>query len=133
MSARTFIAILLTAAGCAPEPSQPPAIQAEPPTEKSVGIRAREVSPLVMAATPHVTESSFQGEVLERIEAGPYLYFSVAGVSGEPKWISTLDTTTAEEGDWVAVKSVAVRDNFRSRRLARTFERLHFGVVVKTD
>lgn len=88
-------------------------------------------NPLLQALVPTSEEGWFEGRVAERLEAGPYLYLAVTDPSGASRWVTTLKTTSANAGDEVTVRSFGVREGFRSKRLDRTFDRLHFAIVRK--
>jgi hypothetical protein len=73
-------------------------------------------------------ESSFGGQVLQRIRTGSYAYLEVRTASGEQRWVVTLGEG-APEGSEVEVRAFGVRHDFKSRRLDRTFDHLVFGIV----
>ncbi|NUP07932.1 MAG: hypothetical protein HOW73_17950 [Polyangiaceae bacterium] len=110
-----------------------PVGEAAQTTSTTASARADGRSPLALARAPEESARSFEGEVVERLDAGTYLYFAVEDAAGVSRWVTTLRTTSAAVGDTVKVNSFGVRDEFRSKRLSRTFDRLHFGIVRKAD
>lgn len=103
--------------------SRAPTTQDPPPEAAAPALTQ---SPLIGIAAGD--EKSFGGVATERLAAGPYLYFAVDN-GGARRWVATLRTSEAKVGDWVSVNSFGVRENFVSKRLDRTFERVHFGIV----
>lgn len=70
---------------------------------------------------------AFDGEIVETLEAGSYLYLRVATERGD-RWVATLRATRPARAD-VTVRVLGEATDFRSPRLGRDFERLAFGVV----
>ena len=77
---------------------------------------------------PGPLDAAFTGEVVERLPAGSYCYLQVQTDNGRSHWVATVGKGHPI-GTAVRVKSMGVREAFRSRRLERTFERLLFGIV----
>lgn len=120
-----FVFIGALAVGCSHDPpTQDPASEPVAPAPQLTQ------SPLIGLAPGD--EKSFSGVVNERLVAGPYLYFGVDAAEGR-RWVATLRTSGAKLGDWVNVSSFGVRENFMSKRLDRTFERVHFGIVRRQN
>jgi hypothetical protein len=74
--------------------------------------------------------SSFSGRVEQRLRAGSYSYLLVRADAGRVHWVVTLGDGVAA-GLEVDVRSFGARDQFRSRRLGRTFEHLLFAMVSR--
>ena len=77
---------------------------------------------------PGPLDAAFTGKVTERLPAGSYCYLQVQTQGGDEHWVATVGKGHAI-GTAVRVKSMGVREDFRSRRLMRTFDRLLFGIV----
>lgn len=125
--------ITLFALGCSPAPA---AKTREPErTDKARSAKgiARGASPLDKLTAPSLAEQTFDGEVREVLPAGPYVYVAVARADGSDTWVSTLKRATPTAGARVRVKSFGSREDFHSKRLGRTFDRLSFGVVYPID
>lgn len=117
--------------GCSPAPA---AKTREPAETKhfAKGI-SRGTSPLDKLTAPSLAEQTFDGEVREVLPAGPYVYLAVVREGGDEAWVTTLKRTAPERGARVRVKSFGSRQDFHSKRLARTFDTLSFGIVYPID
>ncbi len=73
-------------------------------------------------------DGDFAGEIRERVDAGSYTYMLVTTDAGAREWVVTLGAG-APVGTRVDIVNMGVRSDFRSRRLARTFDRLVFAIV----
>ena len=73
-------------------------------------------------------DGNFAGEIRERVGAGSYTYLLVSTADGGREWVVTLGGGVPV-GSRVDVINMGVRHDFRSRRLARTFDRLVFAIV----
>jgi len=87
------------------------------------------VSPLVGLSAPSAAETIFEGEVDERIDVGPYRYFAIASEDGVRRWVTTMGAQDVEVGEHVRARSFGSRPEFFSKRLSRTFDRMHFAIV----
>jgi hypothetical protein len=67
------------------------------------------------------------GTVLERIDAPSYSYLRLQTATGE-EW-AAVPETAVEVGSKVEILQPALMQNFESRALQRTFERVYFGVL----
>lgn len=91
-------------------------------------------NPLAAYALPDGERIRFEGRVLERIDAGSYVYLSVERTSGDRVWVVTLASSRGAAAGVGAVSVLAIghADRFDSRRLSRSFDDLYFGVVRPT-
>jgi hypothetical protein len=103
--------------GVAPPSPEPAAIEAPPPA----------TSPMGGLVKPAEGESSFDGVVTERLDAGRYSYLHL----DRGDWIATTGDP-AQVGERVQVQSFGSRENFESPRLGRRFDRVVFGIVRVT-
>lgn len=72
----------------------------------------------------------FSARVLERLDAGSYVYLRVARDGGEPLWVVTLEAV-APDATRVSVHVVRRSESFESPRLKRRFSPLGFAIVRK--
>lgn len=79
--------------------------------------------------TPDAESLPITGTVVERLGAGPYTYLRVESAGGASSWVVTLGGGSQLGAD-VRVRSMGTKDDFRSARLGRTFDRLTFGIVT---
>ena len=118
--------------GCAATPQLLFGCDTEPDTTasdaRSQAADSGRESPLLTAQPPPVDESEFEGIVEQRLPAGGYTYLAVASADGTRCWVATMGEGEPR-GTRVRVRSMAVKQDFRSRRLDRTFEHLVFGMV----
>jgi hypothetical protein len=120
-----WLGLALLTGGCeTPAPETEHAARA--PNKQQV---AHGASPLIDLKVPSLAQASFQGELREVAPAGPYLYLLVLRADGSESWVTTLATNGHRVGDQVKVKSFGARRGFHSKRLDRTFDELHFGMV----
>jgi len=73
-------------------------------------------------------DGDFAGVIRERLDAGSYTYLLVTTADGRERWVVTLGEG-APVGSNVDIVNMGLRHDFRSRRLARTFDRLVFAIV----
>ncbi len=85
-------------------------------------------NPLPGIEPPTAAEKGWHGRVDEVVRAGSYTYLRVACDDEVERWVVTLRSDFAI-GARVTIKNMGTRRDFRSKRLARTFERLVFGIV----
>jgi hypothetical protein len=103
--------------------SPPDAGATDPSTDASAPAEERRGMPRV-----DPSDGNFAGEVREHLDAGSYTYLLVTTDEGGREWIVTLGDG-APVGSRVDIVNMGVRTDFRSRRLARTFDRLVFAIV----
>ena len=87
--------------------------------------RSRPSNPFASARPMRET---LRGHVVERQDAGSYLYLRVVDEHGAASWVATLRFRAPTSGDVVATL-LARADRFTSPRLHRTFSPLYFGTV----
>ncbi|WP_437585818.1 hypothetical protein [Sorangium sp. So ce1000] len=94
-------------------------------------IGAAAASPLGQLSRAAADRAPFAGVVEERLPAGSYTYVAVR--TGETlTWAVTVGDAPPP-GTSVQVRSMGRKMNFHSRRLARTFPDLVFGIVSRAD
>jgi len=79
-------------------------------------------------AMPPSPGANLKGEVLEVQNVEAYTYLRLKTKDGE-MW-SAVPKTTAAKGQKVELSNVTVMENFESKTLKRTFERIAFGQLV---
>lgn len=82
-------------------------------------------NPFATAIPMHET---LHGHVVERHDAGSYVYLRVVDERGSARWVVTLRFRVTTSDDVVATV-LARADRFTSPRLHRTFSPLYFGTV----
>jgi hypothetical protein len=88
-------------------------------------------NPLGLLSRSAADRARITGRVEERLPAGSYTYLAVR--TGEALvWAVTVGDAPPP-GAQVEVRSMGRRTNFHSRRLARTFPDLVFGIVSRAD
>jgi hypothetical protein len=75
---------------------------------------------------------SFDGRVVERLDAGPYAYLRVARDGAGDAWVVSM-VGKPHPGDRVHVDAVGRADHFDSARLGRRFDDLWFAAVRTSD
>jgi hypothetical protein len=87
--------------------------------------------PLSAFALPASERMRFEGRVVERLEAGNYVYLAIERPSGARVWVVTLGSSTGASRDVTSASVVAVgyAPHFASKRLGRSFDGLYFAVV----
>ncbi len=90
-----------------------------------------EEGPLATFALPASERMRFEGRVVERLEAGNYVYLEVERESGERVWVVTLASSSGARPEVTTASVVAMgyAPEFASKRLGRSFEGLYFAVV----
>jgi len=84
--------------------------------------------PLGGVATPAaVTDGTLTGTVLEQIDAAPYVYLRLKTASGDV-W-AAVNQTPLTIGESVTVSNVMLMEQFESKSLKRTFDRIYFGAL----
>lgn len=87
--------------------------------------------PLSTFALPASERMRFEGRVVERLEAGSYVYLAIERPSGEHLWVVTLGSSTGASPSVTSASVVAIgyAPHFASKRLGRSFDGLYFAVV----
>ncbi len=68
----------------------------------------------------------FSGKVVERVDVPSYTYMRVQVSGGAEEWVA-VSTMSVNVGDTITVNQQMVMENFPSKSLGRTFERLVMG------
>jgi hypothetical protein len=102
------------------------ACQAEPADSRSQPGR----NPFASAASVDPAQSRWSGRVLERLNAGSYVYLKVEREGAPPSWVVTAEAI-APGADRVEVRALRRVDHFESKRLSRSFAPLYFAIVRK--
>jgi hypothetical protein len=87
-------------------------------------------NPFASAERVDASESAWSGKVLERLNAGSYVYLRVARDGGAEAWVVTAEAI-APDAEKVRVRALRRVDHFDSKRLGRVFAPLFFGIVRK--
>jgi hypothetical protein len=119
---------------CRGEPAPPGARSANEPDLAAV---ASSPTPAAVAQNPFATHALdpeervwLEGSVEETLPAGSYVYFRVRSDDATSLWVATLAATAPSPPlGRVRVLVLGRADRFHSRRLARDFSPLSFGVV----
>jgi len=85
-------------------------------------------NPFAAHALPAELQSWRQGEVIERVNAGPYVYLRLREGDGRSSWLVSLRATTPA-AEHVRALVVGQAERFHSRRLGRDFSPLAFAAV----
>jgi hypothetical protein len=83
--------------------------------------------PLAQHALAPEQRYTFDGEVVEVLDAGAYAYLRVRAASGD-RWVTTLEATRPRVTQ-VRVRVIGESAHFHSSRLDRDFTDLAFGIV----
>jgi hypothetical protein len=92
-----------------------------------LGLGACSTSPVAgnpLSRLERVASIAFEGQVVERLDAGGYSYLRLQ----DGRWVVGLDKGH-REGDAVRVLPVGLAHDFESRKTGRTFGTLTFGVL----
>jgi hypothetical protein len=103
---------------------------AQPPRQPASVTPATADNPFAKAAPAPAADSRFTGRVIQRLDAGSYVYLEVEKPGSGPTWVVTAEAL-APDADRVAVHVVKRVDHFESRRLQRSFSPLGFAIVRK--
>ncbi|HEY6562737.1 MAG TPA: hypothetical protein VI072_35980 [Polyangiaceae bacterium] len=106
--------------------------RAEPARQPGAVTPATADNPFAKAAPAPAAHSRFTGRVIQRLDAGSYVYLEVEKPGSGPTWIVTAEAL-APDADRVAVHVVKRVEHFESRRLQRSFSPLGFAIVRKDD
>jgi hypothetical protein len=89
------------------------------------------LGPLSAYALPASRRLRFEGRVLERVRASSYAYLLIERDDGERSWVVTLASSVAARSstEKVSVLAIGYAEQFKSKRLGRTFDGLYFAVV----
>jgi hypothetical protein len=87
-------------------------------------------NPFASAERVDASESAWSGRVLERLNAGSYVYLRVARDGAAPAWVVTAEAI-APDAENVRVRALRRVNHFESKRLGRAFAPLFFGIVRK--
>ena len=88
-------------------------------------------APTATRGAPSMAPLTVRGRILERIDATPYSYVKIASPMGET-W-AAVPATSGKVGDEIVVTGQMTMENFESKTLKRTFEKLVFGTVGAAD
>ena len=102
------------------------ACDSTPQTESSVQ------NPFASAERVVEAQSRWSGRVLERLNAGSYVYLRVERAGAEPAWVVTAEAI-APDAELVRVRVLRRASHFESKRLGRAFAPLFFGIVRKGE
>lgn len=84
------------------------------------------------SATPTVaTDGTLTGTLLEQIDAEPYSYLRLKTASGDV-WAAVIQAPLTL-GTPVTVSNVMLMEQFESKSLKRTFDRIYFGALGAPD
>lgn len=93
---------------------------------------SNEAAPLANPLSSHALRSSERhwqtGEVVERLETGPYTYLRLREPDGHAEWFVSLRATTPADTH-VRALVIGRAERFHSRRLGREFSPLSFAAV----
>ena len=115
------VTILLAAVACGKDDK---AVQ--PSTAVAGPAPAMQASQAAPAAANAIT-----GEVVETFNGGGYTYLRVATSAGD-RWAAVREMKIAK-GDSVTVDAQMVMENFESKSLNRTFDKIAFGAIAGPD
>jgi len=87
-------------------------------------------NPFASAERVESAESAWSGRVLERLNAGSYVYLRVERAGGAQAWVVTAEAI-APDAEKVRVRALRRVNHFESKRLGRAFAPLFFGIVRK--
>ncbi len=87
-------------------------------------------NPFASAERVNEAESKWSGRVLERLNAGSYVYLRVERAGAGATWVVTAEAI-APDAERVQVRVLRRVDHFESNRLKRAFAPLFFGIVRK--
>jgi hypothetical protein len=90
--------------------------------------RSTPPNPFVAHALPMEQHAWRDGDVIERVSAGPYVYLRLRERDGRSSWLVSLRATTPT-ADHVRALVVGRAERFHSRRLGREFSPLAFAAV----
>ena len=107
--------------GVGDAPASPPAAAAS---------ASRPQNPFATATPVPPNESRFVGRVVQRLDAGSYVYLEVDRPGTGPTWVVTAEAL-APDAERVSVQVVKRVEHFESGRLKRSFSPLSFAIVRK--
>ena len=100
------------------------------PAAKPATSASRPQNPFATATPVPPSESRFAGRVVQRLDAGSYVYLEVDRPGTGPTWVVTAEAL-APDADRVSVQVVKRVEHFESGRLKRIFSPLSFAIVRK--
>lgn len=89
-------------------------------------------NPFATAPPVDAADAHFVGRVVQRLDAGSYVYLEVDRPGSGPTWVVTAEALTPD-AERVSVQVVKRVEHFESRRLRRSFSPLSFAIVRKED
>jgi len=95
---------------------------------KKEAVQQSAASPAQPAAAPVPTTNALTGEVVETFNGGGYTYLRIATASGD-QWAAVRETKIAK-GATVTVDAQLTMENFESKTLNRTFDKIVFGAIA---
>ena len=115
-----IVTLVLSLAGCNPQQQQAADVASEAPAVTQAAAPA----PAAPAPTAPSHAQARQGRVVSAQVAGGYSYLEV-DTGGERIWLATM-ISDARPGEQIAWQKSAVMQNFTSKALQRSFDRIHF-------
>ena len=88
------------------------------------------------ARMPFVLEKateSYEGVAEQVLQVPSYTYVAVKTDGGDVRWAVSLKQRGIHEGARVHVRSFGEKEQFESKKLGRTFDRLSFAVIHTTE
>jgi hypothetical protein len=86
-------------------------------------------SPFLASVLPAAQRFDLTADVVERLKAGPYVYFHARDHAGRLHWIASLAATSPPAPVRIRAQVLGRANDFQSRRLSRRFDTLLFAVV----
>ncbi len=85
-------------------------------------------NPLAQHALSAAERYAFEGDIVESLDAGSYVYLRLRSAGVQDRWVATL-RSARPSGSAVSVTVFAQASHFHSARLGRDFDPLIFGLV----
>lgn len=85
-------------------------------------------NPLAQHALSAAERYSFEGDIVEALDAGSYVYLRLRSTGVQDRWVATL-RGARPTGAAVSVTVFGQAAHFHSARLGRDFDPLIFGLV----
>jgi hypothetical protein len=89
-------------------------------------------NPFASAQRLDAAQGRWSGRVLERLDAGSYVYLRVERAGAQPSWVVTAEAI-APDAERVEVRALRRLDHYESKRLSRAFAPLYFAIVRKDE
>ena len=96
--------------------------------QPSTAVAAPAPAVQTQAAPAPAAANQLAGKVVETFDGGGYTYLRIATTSGD-QWAAVRETKIAK-GDTVTVDAQMTMENFESKTLNRTFDRIAFGSIA---